>query len=75
MQFHQYTLCNFISRPYAISSNNKELISHFFKQLDKFESYQQLPTQKILVYGGNQTQKRTNYLVKSWMQAADGAGY
>lgn len=53
----------------------KTVSNELFKQLDKFESYQQLPTQKILIYGGNQTQKRTNYFVKSWKQASDGAGY
>jgi len=55
---------------YDIKLNND-----LFKQLDKFESYQELPVEKILIYGGNQTQKRTKYLVKSWLQASDGSNY
>lgn len=53
----------------------KTISNALFKQLDKFESHQELPVKKILVYGGNQTQERTKYLVKSWLQASDGAGY
>lgn len=53
----------------------KTINNDLFRQLDKFESYQELPVEKILIYGGNQTQKRTKYLVKSWLQASDGANY
>lgn len=44
-----------------------------FNQLDKFESLQNESVQKILIYGGNHSQKRTNYLVRSWSEASDGS--
>lgn len=41
-----------------------------FKQLDKFESGSEIkmPIQKILVYGGGTSQRRTHYKVKSWRE-------
>lgn len=44
--------------------------NELFNQLDKFEKFQNLPVQKVLIYGGNQSQKRTNYQVKSWSEAS-----
>ncbi len=51
----------------------KTISNELFKQLDKFENYAAPdPVQKTLVYGGNESQKRTHYTVKSWRRAADG---
>ena len=53
----------------------KTITTEMFKQLDKFESYQETPVQKVLIYGGNQSQKRSKYLVRSWNEASDGSFY
>ncbi|TJZ61290.1 ATP-binding protein [Sphingobacterium olei] len=53
----------------------KTITTEMFKQLDKFESYQETHVQKVLIYGGNQSQKRSKYLVRSWNEASDGSLY
>lgn len=53
----------------------KTIKSDLFQQLDKFESYMTPDTvQKNLVYGGNESQKRTKYNVISWREASEGYG-
>jgi len=46
----------------------KTVTTDLFKQLDKFETGSGISTQirKVLVYGGNDHQHRTNYEVRSW---------
>jgi len=52
----------------ATKTINKDL----FKQLDKFENYiTPDPVQKTLVYRGNETQRRTHYLVRSWREVGE----
>lgn len=44
-----------------------------FKQLDKFESFMKPDAvDKILLYGGNESQMRSHYTIKSWKAASDG---
>lgn len=51
----------------------KTITNELFKQLDKFEAQAQVtipaPIRKILVYGGDDNQRRTRYEVKSWRTA------
>ena len=51
----------------------KTITNELFKQLDKFETHlaPSTPIQKTLVYGGADSQHRTNYEVKSWREVAD----
>lgn len=51
----------------------KTITNELFKQLDKFETHlaPSTPIQKTLVYGGSDSQHRTNYEVKSWREVAD----
>lgn len=51
----------------------KTITNELFKQLDKFETHlaPYTPIQKTLVYGGADSQHRTNYEVKSWREVAD----
>lgn len=51
----------------------KTITNELFKQLDKFETHlaPYTPIQKTLVYGGSDSQHRTNYEVKSWREVAD----
>lgn len=51
----------------------KTITNELFKQLDRFGSFVDPDTvDKILYYGGNQSQKRSGYTVKSWKEASDG---
>lgn len=53
----------------------KTIKSDLFHQLDKFESYMAPDiVKKNLVYGGNESQKRTDYTVVSWRGASEGYG-
>ncbi len=50
----------------------KTINNNLFQQLDRFESYHESEiVHKILYYGGNESQQRTKYTIKSWRQASD----
>lgn len=51
----------------------KTIQNDLFKQLDKFESHlSPHAVRKVLVYGGNESQRRTQYDIVSWKQASNG---
>lgn len=51
----------------------KTIQNDLFKQLDKFESHiSPHAVRKILLYGGNESQRRTHYDIVSWKQASNG---
>lgn len=53
----------------------KTIKSDLFRELDKFASFMSPdPVEKVLLYGGNESQKRTDYKVISWMEASEGWG-
>lgn len=51
----------------------KTVTTDLFKQLDKFEKEKAVagPIHKMLIYGGNDHQRRTHYEVKSWQLVAE----
>lgn len=51
----------------------KTVTTDLFKQLDKFENQKAIPGpfRKMLIYGGNDHQRRTHYEVKSWQLVAE----